>query len=155
MLIAALQIDDHLHLLLGMSGRIELLDASLEEIGIAEIEELGKQLILAARHVAQQEITEADGYGVRIELVLIFADEAQRGADVQMWKNGAAVVIREAGYIAMHEMLFSRLNFHDGSFFNIKHKLKQSGRIRRRQSDPADGGTDRKKRKPRILQMKT
>ena len=95
-----------------MSGRIYRLDASLEDIGIAEVEELGDRLVLLARNVPDMGVAKEDSNGFVVVDILVLTHQTDLLANLQLVKDLATIAVGKGCDIAAQEVLLVIFNLH-------------------------------------------
>jgi len=91
-------------------------DANVVDVGKAHVQVLGDVVVGAARNETEFVILIVDCHGVGVELVVLFPDEIQLGADVKFVEGFATIPIGKAGDVEVVKM-----DFLNGFVFSVSH----------------------------------
>ena len=115
--------DDDLDLVFGMNVRSDARDTDLVDVLQTHVQILGDVVVGSARDETQLILAIVNGHGVRIELIVLFANQVQLGANLEVLKGLAAIPKAETGDVEvgqmdlLHGFVFSV--FHNALWFVI------------------------------------
>ena len=116
-----------------MCGGINCLNARLEDVGIAEVEQFGDSLVLLTRDVTDMRVAEEDSDCIMVVRVFILTHQANFLADLELAEHLNAIAVRKRCYVAAKEMFLVVFDLHSEMILVLfKRKLIFDAKIRQR-----------------------
>ena len=91
-------------------------DADFKKVIPTHIKELTDVMIILPRDKTEFQIIVVDGYGIRVELVVLLSFELELCTDLEVFECFASIPVAESGNVEIHQVYFLHFSFHNRNY---------------------------------------